>query len=280
MFNNYDIEEYFDTTQAHYKRWWKLEKLLSLHYGIWDDRVKSFPESLVNTNRVLMEICGISEDDKVLDAGCGVGGAAFFLHEARHADVIGISLSKQQIDYANVIALKKNLTDKVSFKVMDFTATEFNDNSFDVVWACESVCMAPDKEAFIRECYRLLKKGGRLVMSDYFLTNDDQEDRQSLIRKWCNAWALADFIPCEHFTGILAINGFSAINTFDYTDKIKKSAKHLFYSSLLGALPSELYNLFHPSVSRFAKSHYKSGWYQYRSLVKGLWRYFVILAVK
>lgn len=280
MFTNQDIAEYFDTTQPHYKHWWDLDKSLSLHYGIREKGIKSFSESLINTNRVLMEISRISETDKVLDAGCGVGGAAFFLNKMKNADVIGISLSSKQVDYANAIALKNNLTDKISFKVMDFTQTDFKDDSFDVVWACESACMAPDKEMFIKECYRLLKKGGRLIVSDYFLSCDGLADRHSLIRKWCNTWAMADFISCARFTDSLKNQGFSPIKTFDYTDGIKKSAKRLFYYSLAGAIPSELYNLFHPNVSRFAKSHYRAGYYQYRALIKNLWKYYIVLAIK
>jgi hypothetical protein len=54
----------------------------------------------------------------------------------------------------------------------------------------------------------------------------------------------------------------------------------MYLSSLAGALPSEIYNLFHPEVTRFAKTHYKSGYYQYKALMAGLWRYVIVLAVK
>jgi len=54
----------------------------------------------------------------------------------------------------------------------------------------------------------------------------------------------------------------------------------MYVSSIAGALPSGIYNLFHPKVSRFAKKHYKSGYYQYKALKGGLWRYIIILAVK
>ena len=54
----------------------------------------------------------------------------------------------------------------------------------------------------------------------------------------------------------------------------------MYYAALLGALPSELYNLSHPNVSRFAKVHYKSGLYQYKALKRGLWKYMVFCAEK
>ena len=253
---------------------------LSLHYGIWDETVKNFSESLVNTNRIMMETAEISSADKVLDAGCGVGGAAFYINKMKNAEVTGISLSDRQIKFANEIVVKNNLTDKVSFKIMDFTRTDFNDECFDVIWACESVCQAADKPAFIRECYRILKKGGRLILSDFFLTNDNQEDPHSWIRKWCDTWAVTALISCDAFTARLKDQGFSTVKTTDYTDNIKRSARRMYNASIIGAVPSEIYNLFHPKVSRFARTHYKCGYYQYKALKENLWKYRIILAVK
>jgi len=211
MFTNSEIAEYYDTTRIHYNRWWKLRKSLSLHYGIWDESVRNFSGSLNNTNRVMMEICGISEGDKVLDAGYGVGGAAVFLQRMKNAEVTGISLSEKQIQVAREYALKNKLVGKVFYKVMDFTRTDFKNETFDVVWACESVCQAQDKEAFIRESFRLLKKGGKLIMCDYFLPEENQYDKNSWIRKWCDSWAISELITLDVFKACLAASGFKDI---------------------------------------------------------------------
>jgi ubiquinone/menaquinone biosynthesis C-methylase UbiE len=280
MFSNADIAEYYNTTLVHYNRWWKLRENLSLHYGIWDEGVKSFSESLINTNRLMMEISGISSGDKVLDAGCGVGGAAFYLNRMKNVEVIGISLSSKQIELASEYAVRNRIADRVSFRMMDFTKTTFNDESFDVVWACESVCQAQDKNAFIKESYRVLKKGGKLVVCDYFLPHAYQHDKHSWIRKWCDTWAISGLVTFDAFRDDLASTGYSNVRSYDYTDKIIRSSRRMYFSSLAGALPSVIYNLIHPNVSRFAKTHYKAGYYQYKALKEGLWRYVIVLAEK
>jgi len=280
MFSKKEVAEYYNTTQLHYENWWGLKKNLSLHYGIWEDDIDSFEASLQNTNQVLLNTGKISGTDQVLDAGCGVGGAAFFVHNQINANVTALSLSEKQIAYAKKIALQKGVTNQINFHVMDFTKTSFPDESFDVVWACESVCHVEDKTDFIKECYRLLKKGGRLILSDFFVTNEDQEDKKQYIEKWKNTWGVPNYVSIQSFKKNLKKNGFNSITTQDYTKNIKRSAKRMYYASLLGALPSELYNITHPNVSRFAKTHYKCGYYQYKALQKQLWQYQVVLAVK
>jgi tocopherol O-methyltransferase len=280
MFAKEDVAEYYNTTQIHYEKWWDLKNSLSLHYGIWGKGIKYFAQSITNTDRILMELSGISESDTVLDAGCGVGGAAIYLSSNKNVHVVGITLSEKQINFATHLAKERNLDDKVSFYLMDYTQTSFDSESFDVVWACESMSSAQDKLAFINEAYRVLKKGGRLILSDFFLTNENQIDNNTWIKKWIQTWCISDLISCELFIEELKNQGFIIKEKLDYTEKIYKSSKRLYYAALIGAIPSELYNLFHPTVSRFSKKHYKSGYYQFKALKESLWKYNIILAIK
>jgi tocopherol O-methyltransferase len=280
MVTKKDVAEYYNTTQLHYEKWWDLKNSLSLHYGIWGEGINNFPQSITNTNRILMELSNISESDIILDAGCGVGGAAIYLNSKKNVRVVGITLSEKQLNFATRLAKERNLNDKVSFHLMDYTHTSFDSETFDVVWACESMSSAQDKLAFISEAYRLLKKGGRLILSDFFLRSENQTDTNSWIKKWIQTWCISGLISCKLFTEELKNQGFTINEKLDYTDKIYKSSKRLYNASLIGTIPSELYNLFHPRVSRFSKKHYTSGYYQFKALKAGLWEYFIILAIK
>ena len=279
VFSRGEVAEYYDTTQVHYDRWWGLRQNLSLHYGIWDEDTASLAEALTNTNRVLLEAADIGPDDRVLDAGCGVGGAGLYVHETAGAEVVGISLSERQVARANAEARRRGVETRVAFQVMDFTATSFPAESFDVVWSCESICHV-ERAAFVAECVRLLRPGGRMVITDYFLADEASGDPRGHLRKWQASWAMTPFVRSDRFAELLRAAGLRDVEVVDYTEAIRRTSRRMYLAALAAALPSELYNALHPGVSRFARAHYKSGYHQYRALRAGLWRYRVVRARK
>ncbi len=52
--------------------------------------------------------------------------------------------------------------------MQDYTQTSFADETFDHIWALESICCALKKTDFIKEAYRILKKGGGFAIADGF----------------------------------------------------------------------------------------------------------------
>ena len=280
MFSTKDVADYYDQTQHHYEHWWKLGDHLSLHYGIWLDETKTFAEALANTNQIMADAAKIGAEDLVMDAGCGVGGAAFFLAKTKHARVKGVSLSPKQIALATNRSQDLQLDGRVLFAKMDFTKTSFPDAAFNVVWACESVCHALAKAAFTNEAFRLLKPGGRLVLFDFFKSHDPQDDPQQLVKKWGATWGVQDFSSPQAFHKNLKASGFQNIRSKDYTANVQKSAKRLYTAAIFGAVPAEFYNLFHPHVQRWTKTHYQCGYYQYKALKKRLWKYLLFTAEK
>src|SRR5258706_10260787 len=106
LLTNYQqaIVDYYRDTENAYKDSWDLDNSLSIHYGYWDKKVRSFPGSLLRMNEVMTEAVEIKRSDKVLDAGCGVGGATIFLAEIARCNVTGISLSERQVEQAVVNA--------------------------------------------------------------------------------------------------------------------------------------------------------------------------------
>ena len=280
MYSNKDIEQYYDLSQTHYKRVWNLQKSRSLHYGYWDSSTKNFHEALLNINKVLAAKAAIKKENNVLDAGCGIGGSSLWLAKNIGCNVTGISLSAKQVATANKLSAEENLQTIAIFEQKDFTATNYPSESFDVVWAIESVCHAADKSKFIAEAYRLLKKGGRLIMADFFKQQNLSGKAAALITQWANGWAIDDFATIESFTEQLTHAGFTKAIIEDATTKIIPSAKRLYRAYFPGVVGGFLYKLFNPKPTIYGKKNIDTAYLQYKALKKNLWTYKIVLAEK
>lgn len=279
-FSNREIELYYDLSKTHYEKFWDLRRSRSLHYGYWDANTKNFHEALLNINKILSEKAGVKKEDHVLDAGCGIGGSSLWLAKNIGCPVTGISLSAKQVKSANAFAVHESLQSLAVFEQKDFTATGYADESFDIVWAIESVCHAADKSTFITEAYRLLKKGGRLILADFFKLPDLKGKDAKLITEWANGWAIDGFETLQNFTGHLGAAGFSEVQAEDATVHIIPSAKRLYRAWFPGVPGGFIYRLFNRKATVFGKKNIDTAYLQYKALKKGLWTYNIILAVK
>jgi len=280
MFSKNDISRYYDLSEIHYRRIWNLDKSHSLHYGYWDDSVRNFHEALLNINKVLAEIAEIRNGENVLDAGCGIGGSSIWLAKEKNCRVTGISLNEKQIRKAIGLAKTFSVTERILFEKKDYTKTLYPANSFDVVWAIESVCYADDKGDFLKEAFRVLKPAGRLIIADFFKKKDLNPEGTEEVRQWAACWAINDFATKEEFDEKLKQTSFRDVAWMDVSGAIIPSAKKLYRSYFWGIIGAKVYQALSPNATELGKNSVRSAYLQYDTLKKGLWKYQIVKAVK
>ena len=225
---NKSIVSYYDNTRLDYRILWFGKKNRSVHFGYYDHEVKSHGEALLNLNKVLAQKSGVKDGDIILDAGCGHGGSSVWLAENYNVQVTGITLVPHQVIKARNAARKRALDHRISFSEQDYSNTNFKDESFTLIWACESMCHAKDKLDFYREAYRLLKPGGRLICADYFRTQRPlNKEGEKLLHDWLDGWSIKDIDAfSEHKTNAEQC-GFVEFNLENITEYTRPSLRHL-----------------------------------------------------
>ncbi|SJM95481.1 Methyltransferase type 11 [Crenothrix polyspora] len=224
-----ETAEYYDECYWDYLLTWCNRDNLAYHYGYWD---KSTPyqhhQALLNKNQVLYDAAGIKASDRVLDAGCGIGGSSIWMAKNYGNRATGMTVSGQQAIYGAQHAKRQGVGDLVDFEVADFCQMPFENESFDVVWALESSCYALNKGVFLKEAMRVLRKGGRVVVCDGFFTRrefNDEEWREVLT--CLNGWAVPNLCLKDEFSGLLEQHGFHSPTMRDLTLQTMQSIDYM-----------------------------------------------------
>ena len=122
----------------------------------------------------LVEAAALSGQETVLDAGSGAGHTALAVAPYA-ARVTSVDLSASMLAQGRRLALERGLGN-VHFEVGDVEALTFADGSFDVVTSRYSAHHWPHPQVALREIHRVLRPGGRFVLSDIVSYDDFTAD--------------------------------------------------------------------------------------------------------
>lgn len=274
------LDRYYEETWIDYRLAWLNEQNMAMHFGYWDADTRSHEESLLRGNRLLADAAGVGPGDDVVDLGCGVGGSAVWLAETRGARVCGVTICADQAARGSRYAAARGLADRVRIEHRDYLDTGFPDGSFDVAWAQESMCHAECKPAFLREAYRLLRPGGRLVVEDYARRDEPlRPGERALMDRWLDGWVIPGLAATGEFATWAAEAGFTDIAVRDTGAGARRSLRRLYLVSL-ASIPL-LYVVSRLTGRTEAQTgNARAAVAQWRAFRRGLWHPFLVTARK
>ena len=176
------------------------------------------PEQSVLRNQILFERIVANDlqlraGDKVLELGCGCGAIAEHIAELTGATPYGLNLDRSQIEKAwkNPNLLRDQFTVGDLIKVL-----EFDDESFDAIYAIQPMTYISDHARTFSEVLRVLKPGGRFVINDVAALDAydrDNEHQRTLIQHTRELTVFGGFWYYRYWENAYRDAGFELISS-------------------------------------------------------------------
>ena len=113
-----NISYHYDLGNDFYKLW--LDETMTYSSAKFDGGEQSLEAAQIAKYASMVDQMGVSAGDHVLEIGCGWGGFAEYAAGERGLQVTGLTISREQYDYAVERIEKAGLSDRVTFKMQDY----------------------------------------------------------------------------------------------------------------------------------------------------------------
>jgi len=223
-----DIINFYDEATEDYSFW---SRDLNMHFGYFD----FFKTNLFRRDTMLNEMNEQiyqrlqlkNEPTLVADLGCGMGGTMrYFLNKNEQLTMMGVTLSPFQVREGNkLLARKKGL-----ILQENYCETSLASETMDGVIGIESLCHSGHSKESLREGYRLLKTGGKMVIGDAFLKKSPSQlcfGSKHSYQRLCTGWSLDGLGVIDEVKQRLLDIGFQEVLIEDVSFKTAPSVLHV-----------------------------------------------------
>ncbi|QLG69690.1 MAG: Methyltransferase type 11 [Candidatus Woesebacteria bacterium] len=226
------IKGYYLAAEQAYNNWGRDEEregVYALHAGFAvEGRNLSHYEEVKELTRQLINFAQLPPRSLVLDAGCGSGALTFEL-VGKHPSVkvVGVNIAYNQLISAENYRHQAP-EGQILFSCQDYHYLSFPTEVFDAVIFCESYVHSYDKVLLMQETFRVLKPGGRVVLSDMFLLRDPLDEVEgALLEQIKDGWCIPSVLKARELENVWEAIGFTDIVLVDHTPSIIGSVRRM-----------------------------------------------------
>lgn len=157
----------------------------------------------------------LAGSERVLDIGCGIGGAARYVAVSTGCHVTGIDLTPEYVETARALSGRMGLGARTAFEASSALQMPFADATFDAAITLHVAMNIKDRSGLYREIARVLKSGAVFCVYDVMKGVND-ELRYPM--PWADTEASSHLTTPEEMQGLLTTAGFSVEEVEDRTD--------------------------------------------------------------
>ena len=189
---------------------------ISKEIGYSDEELKVVPEG---SNLGLgcgnpVALASLKEGEVVLDLGSGAGFDCFLAANqvGKTGKVIGVDMTPEMLDRARENARKGNY-ENVEFRLGEIENLPVADDSADIIISNCVINLSPDKRRVFQEAFRVLRPGGRLMVSDIVLMKELPEEVKNSVTAYIGC--LAGAVTKKEYLDAIQSAGFQGTKILD-----------------------------------------------------------------
>lgn len=148
-----------------------LDPLRKYSSGRYVSADSTLAEAQVHKLHFVAERLGLRGGERVLDVGCGWGSLVLFMAREYDCQTLGISPATRQHEFIAQRAEESGVADQVCTRQGYFEELELPKSGFDAITMLGSIVHMPDLTEVYQRCWRLLRRGGSLYVSESCFRN-------------------------------------------------------------------------------------------------------------
>ncbi len=215
-FQEGETRTYYDAFGHVYEGIWSAQ----IHTGYFD-KDKPLEIACQDMNAYLASKAGLRQGERLMNVGCGRGGADRFLARQYNMTVTGIDISDRQLREAKIRATKEGLADKITYVQASMVGIPVSNEAYNYVWAQQSLFHCHDKAKALCEFFRILKPGGHVAIEDTVLL--DARAKTEVLESFGRRLQLTDINTIDEYQNLFGQTGFSFKNTEDLSLHLERT---------------------------------------------------------
>lgn len=232
------VEDYYQRNTGLFLRLGGGRKTGSIHRPIWADTVHSTEEAFTYAYALVAEhvyalfehretASGQNEPLRILDLGCGVGGALRYLAGVFGSSIeaTGITISPDQVRRAEHDAELAAVAEICRFTTGDFHALP-DLPPVDLAFSIEAFVQGHNPAKYFAEAFSVLRPGGRLIIIDDFERdsverNSETHRNRRFLELFEKGWHANAFGKCKHARELAESAGFLVLEEQNLTPLLR-----------------------------------------------------------
>jgi cyclopropane fatty-acyl-phospholipid synthase-like methyltransferase len=212
------VKSFYDGTAD---RVWSFSPSKDYHVGLFHSEDEPLAVAQTRTVMYMADRLEPTEDDVLLDVGCGTGNAALQIAQKFKCKIVGVNISEKQLAIGEQLLSNSPMKTCVKLLKADAHHLPFKQGVFTAGYALESLMHMNRKRVLHQVCH-VLRPGSRFVLCDWIV----KKPLTAAEERTVNRLTMGSYLNMDQYTALMEDCGFVDVAVDDWTKLVEPTYTH------------------------------------------------------